>query len=299
MSCSRAVDELRDVNGSLRSLAGPIPVLASGLAGGAATVAGVATGATMGGWLGGFGGVALVKAAILGALLVPASVLAAGDANGPPRLVHHLADRAEPDEPNLAQHLQQPKTQLQSTTAVPARTTVAEGNIADPAAAATLEATSTDAPTGFETITPTTSPTPDPAGPIGMAYLAPTGGIPARPVTISGAVPDSVSVSVPDSGPTSVVAGSVASTLPVTTQITLPEMILSEITLSEIAATISSVSLDVSTPALSVPAVTIPAVTLDLSEPELSIPVVTVPVVTLPVIAVLDSPLPFLPGLFS
>lgn len=87
--CSCAVDELRDVNASLRTLTGPAPLLGAGMAvagAGAAMLAGFVPAATaMGGWsLGAIGGATIAKAAVIGALLVPAAVMVAGDQSSSP-----------------------------------------------------------------------------------------------------------------------------------------------------------------------------------------------------------------------
>ncbi len=81
--CSCSVDELRDLNASLRTLTGPAPMLGSGLAAagtGAALLGGFMPIATAGGWsLGAIGGVTLAKVAVIGALMVPAAAMVVSD----------------------------------------------------------------------------------------------------------------------------------------------------------------------------------------------------------------------------
>jgi RNA polymerase sigma factor (sigma-70 family) len=92
--CSRAVDELRDLNASLRTLVGPAPLLGAGA--GAATVAGLGSlTAAFGGWsTGSVAGGSLLKAAVIGVLLIPAAAVVSSDGAGGER---HVARAQQAD----------------------------------------------------------------------------------------------------------------------------------------------------------------------------------------------------------
>ncbi|MCU1399567.1 MAG: polymerase, sigma-24 subunit, subfamily [Acidimicrobiales bacterium] len=80
--CSCAVDELRDLNSSLRTLTGPAPLLGAGLgaAGAGAALIGAAAPVAAGGWsFGALSGATLAKVAVLGAILVPAGAIVSTD----------------------------------------------------------------------------------------------------------------------------------------------------------------------------------------------------------------------------
>jgi RNA polymerase sigma factor (sigma-70 family) len=79
VACSCAVDELRDLNASLRTLTGPAPLVGMDIAAaGAATMVGFLPLAGSSGWsVGSVSGSVVAKIAVLGALLVPAAIVAA------------------------------------------------------------------------------------------------------------------------------------------------------------------------------------------------------------------------------
>ncbi|MCU1392263.1 MAG: polymerase, sigma-24 subunit, subfamily [Ilumatobacteraceae bacterium] len=314
--CSCAVDELRDLNSSLRTLTGPAPLLGAGLTAvgaGAAMLGGAVPLATAGGWsLGALGGATIAKAALIGALILPAAALVANDsgASEPSRAATGARSVSIPDQvPSVG------GVKATSTSAAdPSAEVVTDGG--DPASSV-VSAVDANAPTGGTVAggnaaspTSTGSPlgavlgaVPDPVG----AAVHPNGE--NAPVTVPGVLPTGSAASVPPivvkvplpggngtGGGVGITVAATPSSVAIGADITVPVIGgNASVTLNGgpngvnvgVSATVPVVTIPVAvgvsippggTPAISVSAVSTPAVVL----PSVSTPAITTPVVTVP-----------------
>lgn len=276
VACKRAVDEMRDVNSSLRSLAQLGPSIGGGIVAGTAitfgTAATVGTVASVGGWsVGVLSGALVAKLVVLGALLVPAAVLASGDS--PPSSASHGAS-------------------------TPATTTTASksGSVGGVAAGSDATSGESDRTSGAGLTGATAAPHDEPpsnasansagglspwspsatAGPIGGASIGAL--VEAGPSSTITPPSAAVQAGINGVGAVTVAAGS--SGIGVSVNATVPVVGLSV----SGAVSLPAVSLPgVSLPAVSLPSVTIPSISLPLvTTPVVSLPPVTIPSVTLP-----------------
>ena len=302
VSCSCAVAEMRDLNASLRTLTGPAPLVGVGVAAaGMASMVGFLPIGTAAGWgIGALSGAAVAKLAVLGALLVPAAVVAASSTPATPA--------ASPPAPTTA------GTSGRASSAVGAVGAAAADTEIVTVPTALIDPLFSDIVLGA----------PDPigsnhasnaGGPVTDAGVIPTDtlgtGLPVTlPATTAPVIPSvAVGATLPPSGGAKVdgSGGGVSVdvtipivTIPISIDIPLPSIALPAIELPAISTpeintpdiTIPSVSVPdlglplpaISTPPIAIPSVQIPSLTL----PEITIPAVTLPALTLPPITIPD-----------
>ncbi len=304
-ACACAVSELRDVNSSLRSLAGPAPLLA----GGAATVAATAlSGALVGSGAGLLGGAAVLKAAIIGALLIPAAIITVRAVEHDDASNHSFAAAETSAEQTLggddAIAVGARDDDDPAGTTSPRDSVDAVGDAADPA---------TTRAAADEPSVPTTHLAPsavtDVVSTVGSVIAKPAAGKPSPavvgPVTIgvggsgtaqptasvsAGAYDDGVHVGVGLTVPIITIPVSLDVTLPT---VTVPSVSTPPIVIPEIVVPSNSLP-TIITPTITVPAITVPPVsTPGITLPQVSSPTISVPPVPLPVVT-----LPSIPQLF-
>ncbi|MCU1366931.1 MAG: polymerase, sigma-24 subunit, subfamily, partial [Ilumatobacteraceae bacterium] len=195
--CSCAVDELRDLNSSLRTLTGPAPLLGAGLGAagaGAALVGGAIPVATAGGWsFGALSGATLAKVAVLGAILVPAAAIVSTDAPRTPARsavatdatgsVHVPGGSPKSSVPGSGSGGVPAAGVAVSAASLPSSTVDASGEVGD-GGASSGAATATSAPTDSlisDAAGAITHPTGDPTTPIVTVPSAPGNTVPTVP----------------------------------------------------------------------------------------------------------------------
>jgi len=302
VACSCAVAEMRDLNASLRTLTGPAPLVGVGVAAaGMASMVGFLPIGAAGGWgIGALSGAAVAKLAVLGALLVPAAVVAASSSPTTPT--------ASPTSPTTAGTTGRASSAVGAVGAAAADTAIATVPTAviDPLFADIV--LGTPDPIGSNHSTGEGSPGGD-AGTV-LTGAATTGlpvvTIPGLPTTVP---PVQVGATLPpdggakiggSSGGVSVDVTIPIVTIPISIDIPLPSLELPalavpslstpEITTAPIVIPSLSVpDLGLPLPPLSTPEISIPALQIpSLTTPAIALPEVTLPAVTLPPITIPD-----------
>jgi RNA polymerase sigma factor (sigma-70 family) len=293
VACSCAVEEMRDLNASLRTLTGPAPLVGVGLgAVGAATMVGFLPMTTAGGWsVGALSGAAVAKIAVLGALLVPAAIVAASASPSNPAGESGAsatttaaggrsgANNNASDDPAGNQAAETSETPIivdpllaDVVIDVPASPTSGSGSGSDSTDGATGSSAAVILPPGAS-VPPSSNP------PIQVGVTLPAGGtatVAASPTGIT------VGVTIP------------VVTLPINVEIPVPSIAVPGVEIPVI--TLPPITTPpISTPTITVPGVSIPAAGLPLpplSTPDIVIPSVVLPSLTLPAISVPPVSLP-------
>lgn len=270
VSCSCAVAEMRDLNASLRTLTGPAPLVGVGVAAASmASMVGFLPIGTAGGWgIGALSGAAIAKLAVLGALLVPAAVVAASSTPATPT--------ASPAP--------------SATGGTSGRASSAVAGAGAGAAAADTEIATVPTAVIDPLFADIVLGTPDPiganhstnaGGPIGGAISVVTDaastGVPvlSTPASATTLPPVQVGATLPPSGGAKVNGSGGGLSVDVTVPIvTIP------------------LSIDIPLPSLEVPAISVPSIsTPPISTPEINVPSLTVPDLGLPLPAISTPPI--------
>jgi RNA polymerase sigma factor (sigma-70 family) len=273
VACACVIDELRDVNASLRTLTGPAPLvgIAAGISGGAVLSFLPLTAA--GGWtFGALSGAVVAKVAVLGALLVPAAIVAINSAT---KGSDDSADSSleTTKGPGVASADDAVVSAAGATSATDIGATGTDGSALAGSAVAAGGAVDEVRPVvtdAVETLATVLDPVTIASG---FAVPLPVGG----GATVSGSVGGSSGVGVGVAVTVPLV------TLPISVHVALPPITTPAIVVPEIATpTISTPA--IATPAVGVPAISIPD--LGLGVPAAGVPAITVPAVVVPSVSV-------------